>query len=222
MSDNYFDLHNDSLARRIAGGLAKLGTALRHQAWRQGSPKGLTPTQGQILTILRTRPGATLAEVSEALAVRPATASGAVATLESKGLVKKTRRPGDARVLSLLLTAEGEHIAAEATQWPDFLVDAIDDLEGEERQVLLRAILGMVRALQRRGEIPISQMCLSCHYFQPHVHQDVLRPHHCGFVNAPFGDRDLRLECPDHEPADETKVNAAWAAFSSAPPASTP
>ncbi|MER3418788.1 MAG: MarR family transcriptional regulator, partial [Chloroflexota bacterium] len=27
------------------------------------------------------------------------------------------------------------------------------------------------------------------------------RPHHCAFVDAPFGDRSIRLDCPDHAPA---------------------
>ena len=221
MNDNYFDQHNDSLEQRIAIGLAKLGTALRHQAWRQGSPKGLTPTQGQILTFLSSRPGATLAEVSEALAVRPATASGAVATLETKSLVKKTRRPGDARVLSLSLTAEGLQVAAETIQWPTFLIEAIGDLSDNERQTFLRALVLMIRNLQRRGEIPVSRMCLSCHYFRPDVHSDSPRPHHCAFVDAPFGDADLRLECRDHEPAEEADANAAWASFSAPSTAST-
>ena len=212
-ADEYFDQHNDPLGQRIAQGLSKLGTALRHQAWRKASPQGLTPTQGQILTLLRTRPGATLAQVAEALAVRPATASDAVKSLEQKGLVSKARQPGDARLLSLQLTAEGEQTAAEAVQWPEFLVEAIDQLDGDERQVLLRAILRMISSLQKRGEIPISGMCVTCHHFRPRVHDDPLRPHHCGYVDAPFGDGDLRVDCREHEPASEARAAQLAQAF---------
>ncbi|MEM7352153.1 MAG: MarR family winged helix-turn-helix transcriptional regulator [Acidobacteriota bacterium] len=201
-SDTFdFDQQNDPLAQRIAQGLSKLGTALRHQAWRKASPAGLTPTQGQILTLLSSRPGLTLAQVAEALAVRPATASDAVKALASKGLLSKSRQAGDARQLSLHLTRDGQETAAEAVQWPEFLVEAVDELDGDERRVLLRTIVRMISALQQRGQIPTSRMCVTCHHFKPRVHQDPRRPHHCGYVDAPFGDADLRIECAEHEPA---------------------
>lgn len=216
MDAETFDRHNDPLSQRIAQGLSKLGTALRHQAWRKASPQGLTPTQGQILTLLHSRPGATLAQVAEALAVRPATASDAVKSLEKKGLVSKARQPGDARVLSLRLTADGERTAAEAIQWPEFLVEAVDQLDGDERRVLLRAIVRMIASLQQRGEIPVSRMCVSCHHFRPRVHPDPRRPHHCAYVDAPFGDADLRVDCPEHEPTAEAD-RVARAFFAASP-----
>jgi hypothetical protein len=46
-------------------------------------------------------------------------------------------------------------------------------------------------------------MCVTCRYFRPHVHSDPERPHHCAFVDAPFGDRALRLDCRDHEAKEE-------------------
>ena len=203
MSANYFDRHNDPLGQRIAQGLSKLSTSLRHQAWRKASPQGLTPTQGQILALLSSRPGATLTQVAETLAVRPATASDAVKSLESKGLVSKSRDPEDARLLSLQLTADGEEIAAEAIQWPEFMVDAVDQLDEDERRVLLRAIVQMIASLQRRGKIPVARMCVSCRHFRAHAHEDPRRPHHCGYVDAAFGDADLRVDCAEHEPAGE-------------------
>jgi hypothetical protein len=38
-------------------------------------------------------------------------------------------------------------------------------------------------------------------FFQPYRHPDPDRPHHCAFVDAPFGDGELRLDCPDHDAA---------------------
>ncbi len=215
----YFDHHNDPLGQRIAQGLSKLGTALRHQAWRKASPQGLTPTQGQILTRLHSQPGATLAQVAEALAVRSATASDAVKSLVKKGLVSKSRRLDDARQLSLHLTPDGERIADQAIQWPEFLVDAIDHLAGDERRVLLRAIVRMIAALQQRGEIPTTRMCVTCHHFRPRVHADPLRPHHCGYVDAPFGDGDLRIDCREYEPVTEDRAAQLAKTFLASVPA---
>ena len=195
-----FTTLNDPLSHRVALGLSKLGTALRHQAWRGASPLGLTPTQGQILTHVAEHAGSTLSQVSEALAVRPATASEAVATLVKKGLVRKARKATDGRALSLVLTAAGRDAAAQAAEWPDFLARAVEELKEEEQRVFLRALLGMIRALQQRGEIPVARMCLTCSFFRPHVHTSAERPHHCNFVDAPFGDGDLRIDCADHQP----------------------
>jgi hypothetical protein len=64
----------------------------------------------------------------------------------------------------------------------------------------------MIGALQQRGEIPVSRMCPTCRFFRPHVHDDPVRPHHCAFVDAPFGDAQLRIECDDHEDAPAEHV----------------
>ena len=56
----------------------------------------------------------------------------------------------------------------------------------------------MIRTLQEKGRIPVARMCVSCRFFQPFRHDNPARPHHCAFVDAAFGDEELRLDCPDH------------------------
>ncbi len=199
--NDYFDKNNTPLDRRIAVGLAKLSTAIKQNAWHEAMPQGLTPTQGQVLTLLANRPGIGLAQVAEGLGIRPPTASDAVRVLEQKGLVAKSRKPDDGRALILSLTPDGISTAEQAQSWPDFLGPALGQLPEPQRQALWQALLSLITALQKRGEIPVSSMCVTCSFFRPNVHQDARRPHHCGLVNAPFGEPDLRLECPDHQPA---------------------
>ncbi|WP_242908088.1 hypothetical protein [Actinomadura terrae] len=55
-------------------------------------------------------------------------------------------------------------------------------------------------SLQDRRAIPVARMCLTCTYFRPNAHPGTDRPHHCAFVDNPFDDGELRLECPDHQP----------------------
>jgi hypothetical protein len=74
----------------------------------------------------------------------------------------------------------------------------VEGLDSEEQAALLRILVKMIRVLQDQGAIPVARMCASCRFFRPHAHPDPDRPHHCAFVDAPFGDRELRLECPDH------------------------
>lgn len=102
--------------------------------------------------------------------------------------------------------------------WPDFLMAAVDGLSLAEQDMFLRALVKMIRGLQQRGQIPVSRMCTTCRYFQPGVHADPRAPHHCDFVNAPFGDRHLRFDCPEHAPTEAGTQERLWSGFLSALP----
>lgn len=205
----------DPLGKRVVTGLAKVGLATRHRAWSEAEGRGLTPTQGQILALLRLRPeaGMRLSELAEALAVTAPTASVAVRALVDKGLVAKTRSRDDGRAVAIALTEAGRREAERAAGWADFLLAAVDELAPGEQEAFFRGLVKMVRALQERGEIPVSRMCSTCRFFRPNAHPGSDRPHHCAFVDASFGDRHLRLECADHEAATPEQAARAWTAF---------
>ncbi|MER3438909.1 MAG: MarR family transcriptional regulator [Chloroflexota bacterium] len=210
------DSTTEPIAGRLAVGLAKLGLAARHRAWEGATRAGLTPTQGQILAYLLNHPeGARPGEISEALGVTAATVSDSAAALATKGYLSRASDPTDKRAVRLVLTDVGKDVAAAAAQWSDVLLAAVDALAPEEQIVLLRSIIKMIRALQIRGAIPIARMCVNCQYFRPYAHRDALRPHHCAFVNAPFGDADLRIDCSDFIASREEERGLAWARFSS-------
>ncbi len=202
-----------SPGQHIATGLAKIGLALKSQAWQQGWAEDLTPTQGQILADLAAHPARTLGAVAEALGIRPSTASEAVAVLEAKGLLTKERDLGDGRRLALVLTEAGRAAAERVARWPDFLTAVVDELEPAEQGVLLRLLQRLIRTLQERGEIPVISMCVTCRYFRPYVHDNPAAPHHCGYVNAPIGDRDLRLDCAEHRSASPEEASRSWQRF---------
>jgi DNA-binding MarR family transcriptional regulator len=205
----------DPIDVRIVNGLAKIGLATRHRAWTEAEASGLTPTQGQILALLRASPaGLRLSELAERLAVTAATTSVAVRTLTGKGLVRKERAPSDARGVVLTLTDAGAREAERAAGWSDFLLTAIGALTPPEREVFLRALVKMIRVLQERREIPVARMCVSCRFFRPYRHVDPERPHHCAFVDAAFGDRSLRLDCAEFEPAAPEFAAENWETFS--------
>ena len=205
----------DSTAWKIITGLSKVSIALKSHSWKEANESGLTPTQGQILVNLNLwsskNPG--LSELAEALGITLATASSSMNTLVEKKLVRKSRSPVDGRSLVVSLTAKGKKEAENAAGWPDFLTGAIEVLSPEEQAVFFRGLLKIIRSLQDEGQIPVSRMCVTCAYFKPHVHKDLKRPHHCGFVNSPFGDGELRLECGDHESASSVESDRIWEIF---------
>lgn len=216
---NPIETTNEPVERRVAAGLIKIGLALRHRAWQGAGPRGITPTQGQILALLQRHPdGLSLTTIAEQLAVTAPTASDAVRALTEKGMVRKTRAAVDRRAIQVTLTESGWREAAQAATWPEFLADAAGALSEQEQTVFLRALIKMIRALQERGEIPVARMCAGCRYFRPNVHADPERPHHCAFVDAPFGDRSLRLDCPDFDPATTPARDEIWKAFVGAAP----
>ena len=193
-------------------GLAKIGMALRSHAWRSAAAQGLTPTQGEVLALLVAgdRGGLRLGELARQLGVRAPTASEAVSALARKALVVKSADPADARAVRVLLTDSGREEAARVASWPEFLMQAVGALSEAERVVFLRALVTMIRELQNSGRIPVARMCVSCTFFRPHVHPDPRRPHHCAFVDAPFGDGELRVDCPEQDPLSDRDALALW------------
>jgi DNA-binding MarR family transcriptional regulator len=187
--------------------------ALRQEAWQRGGRRGLTPTQSQAVVLLARQGGQRLGALAADLGVTAPTASDVVAALVAKGLVQKTRARGDARAVALELTAAGRREARRASQWPDAFLAAADELSHAEQAVLLRALTKMIRRLQLEGRIPVARMCASCRFFRPDAHPGTARPHHCAFVDAAFGDAELRLECADHETADADLAGVTFERF---------
>jgi DNA-binding MarR family transcriptional regulator len=205
---------DEPLARRVTTGLAKVGLALKQQAWAEAGGRGLTPTQGQALALLRASPGGLrLGELAGRLGVTAATTSDSVGALQRKGLVAKAALAGDGRAVLVRLTPAGVREAAAAAAWPDFLLEAVDELSPDEQAAFLRGLVTMIRTLQERGRIPVARMCVSCRFFRPYRHDHPTTPHHCAFVDAPFGDGELRLDCPDHDTAPPDQAARTWRVF---------
>ena len=198
---------------RLIVGLSKIGLAMKSQAWSRAPAEGVTPTQAQILVLLRDRSeGARLSMIAEGLGITAPTASDAVASLVAKKLVVRGRDKQDARAARFRLSRSGAETAARVSAWPDFLQKAVSALDAGEQAVFLRALVKMIRTLQEAGDIPVQRMCVDCRFFRPHAHPDSRdRPHHCAFVDAPFGERHLRIDCADHETAAIEQRNHQWA-----------
>jgi DNA-binding MarR family transcriptional regulator len=195
-----FDTDSSSLAQRVAVGLAKIGQALKSQAWYNAGALGLSPTQGQILALLQTRnlSGMRLSAVAQDLGITPATASDAVTSLVDKGLLQKTKADDDRRAIALTLTSLGQQQADQVSDTSEFLRVAVGELSPDEQTRCLQTLIKIIAKLQVQGQISTARLCVTCQYFRPHVYADSRYPHHCAFVDAPFGDQHLQVDCPDH------------------------
>ncbi len=206
----------DEVSNKLLGGLNRIGLAMRSAAWGEATESGLTPTQSQILAFIAARGAQSprSGDAADALGITPQTASVAIAALVQKGLVIKAPDMNDRRAASLRLTRQGEVAARVATQWPDFLTNAVQELDGGERQAFLRILVKLIRRLQLDGEIVPQRLCVTCAHFQPHAQPGRSgMPYHCALMDAPMGDLDLRLDCPEHRPAGSEAATAAWQTY---------
>lgn len=189
---------------QLLAGLARLGQAVRMEAWRNAGPHNLSPLQADIVTLLKDsraplRPG----DIVAALASTPPTVSDAVKVLRRKELLEATRDPEDGRAVRLSLSTIGQAEAERLGVTSADLGGAVRTLADDDFAAMLRGVVTLMRELQDRRLIPVSRMCLTCRFFAPNTHPaESGRPHHCNFVDAPFGDGEFRVTCPDHEPRD--------------------
>lgn len=217
---NQLEKTTDPLPHRLASALSKVSVSLKRRLWRDATARRISPLQAQVLAFLKQRSAhsATVSDITRMLGVSMPTASDVIAVLTRRGLLRKFRTEEDGRVFNVVLTARGRRRAEQVMGWPDFLLWAAELLPVEEQESLLRTLVKLIKAIQDRGEIPVARMCVTCAHFRPYVHQDAQRPHHCALVDAPFGDRLIRVDCNEHEPAAPDRQERQWEAFVSRTP----
>jgi len=206
----------DEVSNKLLGGLNRIGLAMRSAAWGEATESGLTPTQSQILAFIAARgpQSPRSGDAADALGITPQTASVAISALVQKGLVVKAPDLNDRRAASLRLTRQGEVAARVATQWPDFLTNALQELDGAERQAFLRILVKLIRRLQVDGEIVPQRLCVTCAHFQanPQAARNGA-PYHCALLKQAMSDIDLRLDCAEHRPAGSEAATVAWQSY---------
>lgn len=199
---------------RIREGLSRIATVMRNEDWSRAKTSGLNPTQLSILELLEGRAdGLSVKDIASNLGVSQPTATDSIAALERKDLVAKNSDGVDKRSVKVAITTKGRSVVDEARPASGAAKDAVDALASHEQEDLLITLVKMISQLQQNDAIPIQRMCVSCRYFAPFAHSDAARPHHCHFVDAAFGQRDIRIDCREHEIADPALRAATWTAF---------
>lgn len=202
-----------SIEHRIQEGLARLAVVMRADDWNRARAAGVNPTQQSILEFLQGRAeGAGLTGIAAHLVVSQPTVTDSVAALERKGLIERRIQKGDRRGVNLVLTEAGRALLDEGCSSVGNARIALEQLGEREKGELLVTVIKLIKSLQDLNAIPVQRMCASCHYFLPFAHPDN-KPHHCNYVDAAFGQPDLRIDCRDHVTADPPSRAATWNAF---------
>lgn len=206
--------HSDPVIVRLREGFDRIAFVLRADLWAAASEAGLNPTQAQVIDLLSARPtGMRPKDIAAHLAVSPASIADTLAALTRKALVRRDTDPSDARAAIIRTTAEGRRLGRSIAEARSEVSAALAKLTPAAQEQLLLTQISLIRQLQEAGAIPVQRMCPSCRHFRPRAHPSAAKQHHCAFVNAAIGSRDLRIDCGEHEAADPVVQAATWTTF---------
>ncbi|MDZ7267835.1 MAG: MarR family winged helix-turn-helix transcriptional regulator [candidate division KSB1 bacterium] len=188
---------------KIAAALERLSQAFRVLLWEQNKEHNLSPIQIQFLVFLlhHGKAACTVGLLAREFMLTPATVSDALTTLEGKELVARIRLQSDRRVATLRLTPQGRKVARQLANWAEVVQTAIAGSAPGEKLVVMHFLMRLLARLQHAGVISVARMCITCRFFQAVSTPDT--PHYCTLLNQPLRSEQLRLDCPDHEPAAE-------------------
>jgi DNA-binding MarR family transcriptional regulator len=207
MSTSIFDLNRqDSVDRKISVGLERISQVLKTLIWEESLSSGLSPIQVQILVFLNFKGGCRVGDMADYFSLTPATISEALTSLENKELISRERGDEDKRTVWISLTPRGKRLAKKISGWANALEDVVKRLKKDEKVVVLKALVGIISELQNRGVIRVAEVCYNCKYFRPNVYKSSLKPHRCDYIGKPFGDADLRVDCPEYERTEAAVV----------------
>lgn len=204
------------LPRRLRDGLERIANVLRAERWGALENTSLNPTQAQILAFLvggGERGGARVGAIARHIGVSQPTATDSIVSLEKKGLAARGPDPSDGRAVGVASTEAGRALAQEINAHTTAVDRALAALSEAEQREFLGLLVKLIRNLQIEGAIDPQRMCVTCRYFRPHAYEDAPTPHHCAYVNAPFGADRLRLDCAEHEVLPAAEQEAVWSAY---------
>jgi len=192
--------HHDVDARIVAA-LERLSQVFRVRLREEARRRNLSPIQAQFLVYLLHHDVVLrrVSQLAREFDLTQATVSDAVASLETKGLLRREQWPEDRRVVTLRLTPEGDGLATSLSNWADPIREHVEGFSKGERETAMGFLMELAGSLQRSGLIAVARMCVTCRFFRRDVRPGEASPHHCGLLNVPLGGSDLRVDCPEHE-----------------------
>jgi DNA-binding MarR family transcriptional regulator len=213
----------DPVTIRLREGFERIALVMRAESWTSAGEAGINPIQAQVLALLTARPaGLRPKQIAAHLAVSAPSIADTLSALERKGLLERSPDPTDARAVIARATRDGRELGRRIAGAASTVTAALAQLSPAEQAELLLTQMKLIRTLQLAGAIPMQRMCVSCRHFRPNAHPGAGSPHHCAFVDAPIGIRDLRLDCGEHEAAEPAVQFTSWAAFEAAGRSVTP
>jgi DNA-binding MarR family transcriptional regulator len=200
-----FDLsaQHDDVDTKIIAALERLSQVFRVRLREEAWERDLSPTQARFLIYLHYHDVELrrVGQLAREFDLTQATVSDAVASLETKKLIQREQWPEDRRIVTLRLTPDGEKLATTLSGWADPIREHLQPFSPDDREAVMHFLIGLIGSLQTSGLITVARMCVTCRFFRQDIHPGEPLPHHCALLDVPLGRADLRVDCPEHEPA---------------------
>lgn len=191
------DEQNANLSSKIVVSLEKISEVFRVLLWQQAKEFGLSPIQIQILIFIQTHDLQLnkVSNLAREFNLTKATISDAVRVLEQKKLIEKLRNETDSRSYSIALTNKGKEIAEKVSLFSNSLKTTIDQFSDQNQLNLWNSLFSIITDFQKKGVLSLQRMCLNCKYHN----SDSPTGHYCTLLKTPLKQKDLRIDCPEHE-----------------------
>lgn len=142
--DGAIDLHSEMTSR------LRMVVARLHRRLRQETNEGATPSQLAALATIERHGPMTLGELADHERVRPPTMTRIVAGLEEAKFVRRDIDPKDRRVARVTVTKDGSRLLARSrTRRDAFLASLLEQLDGDERVIVERAVPILEQLVER-------------------------------------------------------------------------
>jgi DNA-binding MarR family transcriptional regulator len=128
--------------------IGRVDQGVRREMRRRLEPLGLSVPEYTALSILRTVPGLSNAQLARRSLITPPAMLEVLASLERRGLVERRADPGHARIRRADLTADGARTLAVAAKEIERLSDELlQDVPGDERDTVRRGLVAVMDRL---------------------------------------------------------------------------
>ncbi len=193
----------ESVPVKLALGLLRISQALANARGAAAAERGVSALQLQVLIDLSNESSGlgTAGALARKYGVSAPTLSDSLAVLVRRKLVAQRPSASDARVRELRATAKGRVLAQRALADLDRLVEVCVQMPHDEQQRSLSAALDLIRRFNALGWIQADRMCVTCRFFERDRAPGTPAPHWCRLISRKLAASDLRVDCPEHEPA---------------------
>ncbi len=181
---------------KIVVALERVSEAFRVLLWNESKEYALSPIQVQILIFLlfHTQEKCKVGYLADEFNMTKATISDSVKVLLQKKLVDKIQDEYDTRSFTIRLTLKGKEIAKKSSLFTGQFEKPLNQLTLSQKEVMLNGLLRLIYDLNRAGVITVQRMCFTCNHYQVTGSKQ-----YCTLLQAPLQDKDLRVDCPEHE-----------------------
>lgn len=189
----------NNVESKIVVALERISEAFRVLLWSESKEHSLSPIQVQILIFLLFHPEekCRVGYLADEFNMTKATISDSVKVLLQKKLVVRIPDEYDTRSFILRLTPKGRQIAKKSSLFTRHMEKPLDQLTLSQKEVMLNGLLRLIHDLNRAGVITLQRMCFTCRYYALQKGE-----HYCQLLQSPLHEKDLRIDCPEHEMAE--------------------